>query len=38
MGTFAETAIVDYRLHLLTKKSKLSFPFAASKWKFAVSV
>jgi hypothetical protein len=30
MGTFAETAIVDY----CSKENKL--PFAAKKWKFAV--
>jgi hypothetical protein len=36
MGKFAEIAIVDYRLLFLTKENKL--PFAANRWKFAVSV
>jgi hypothetical protein len=33
MGTFAETAIVDYRYHLPTEEKQTSvfcFPFAAS--------
>jgi hypothetical protein len=36
MDTFAETAIVDYRLS--TKENKLQFPFAANKRKFTISV
>jgi hypothetical protein len=40
MGTFAETAIADYRYHLPTKENKcqFSFSFAANRRKFAVSV
>jgi hypothetical protein len=40
MGTFAETANVDYRLSFayVPRKPNLRFPFAENKWKFAVSV
>jgi hypothetical protein len=41
MGTFAETAIVDYRtVYCLPTKENVHFPFpfAANKWKFVVSV
>jgi hypothetical protein len=36
MGRFAETAIVDYCLSFADRLP--FFPFAANKWKFAVSV
>jgi hypothetical protein len=41
MGTFAETAIVDYRLSFANQgKQNLYFPllFAANKWKLGVSI
>jgi hypothetical protein len=43
MGTFAETAIVDYCLSFANQGKQTSdfrflFLFAANKWKFAVSV
>jgi hypothetical protein len=41
MGTFAETAIVDYRLSFVNQGKQTSlypFPFEANKRKFAVSV
>jgi hypothetical protein len=43
MGTFAETAIVDYCLSFADQGKQTSdfrflFLFAANKWKFAVSV
>jgi hypothetical protein len=40
MGTFAETAIVDYHLLFANQRNKLLFlfPFAANIWKFAISV
>jgi hypothetical protein len=41
MVTFAETAIVDYRLSFADQgkqTSVYSFRFTANKWKFAVSL
>jgi hypothetical protein len=38
MSTFAETAIVDYRLLFANQGKQLPFRFAANKQKFAVSV
>jgi hypothetical protein len=40
MCTFAETAIIDYRLPFADQGNKLPFPFlsAVNKRKFAVSV
>ncbi len=41
MGTFAETAIVDYRLSFFLPSKinfRFPFPFAANKRNFAVSV
>jgi hypothetical protein len=38
MGTFAETAIVNYRLSIADEGKQTSFLFAAIKRKFAVSV
>jgi hypothetical protein len=45
MGTFAESAIVDYRLSFAdqrkqtsVKQASIFIPFAANKRKFAVSV
>jgi hypothetical protein len=34
MGTFSETAIIDYRSSLPAKENKLPFPFASNKGKF----
>jgi hypothetical protein len=40
MGTFAETAIIDYHLSFADQENKLyfMFQFAANKGKFAISV
>jgi hypothetical protein len=41
MGTFAETAIVDYTISFADQGKKnicFQFPSAANKWKFAISV
>ncbi len=35
MGTYAETAIIDYHLSFANQENKLPFLFSANKWKFA---